>query len=79
MDMTMGIIIMVVAVLEIHMDRKAEVAIKPTRIRPGLTPISINSFRAMRRCRLQRSMAGVIMLLFNTVKVMITNILELKC
>ena len=47
-DMTIGIIIIVVAVLDIHIDKKAVANMKPVRILPGLTPVIMSIFMAMR-------------------------------
>jgi hypothetical protein len=54
---TIGTIIIVVAVFEIHMERKAVAAMKPRRIARGRTPKRTSTRRAMRRCRSQRCMA----------------------
>ena len=59
-ERAMGTIIMVVAVLDIHMDRKAVADMNPISILPGLMPKNINTFIAIRLCKFQRSMASAI-------------------
>ncbi len=56
-DITIGSIIITVAVLEIHIERKNEDAIKPRRIRAGLTPVKARMLRAMRLCKFHLSIA----------------------
>ena len=56
----MGIIIMVVAVFDIHMERKAVANMNPISILPGLIPKNIRTLIAIRLCRFQRSMASAI-------------------
>ena len=54
----MGIIIKVVAVLEIHMDKIALAVMKPKIIKAGREPKAATTFSAIRACRPQRSMAS---------------------
>jgi hypothetical protein len=48
---------MTVAVLEIHMERKAVAVMKPSTMRRVLEPMAAIMLRAIRRWRFQRSMA----------------------
>ena len=57
MAMPMGSIITEVAVLEIHMDKKAVATIKPKIIFLILVPIKLIIFNAILLCKFQRSMA----------------------
>jgi len=56
-ESAIGTIIMVVAVLEIHIDRNAVAIIKPNKILPGFTPNHFKTLRAMRLCKFHRCMA----------------------
>ena len=60
MERAMGIIIMVVAVFDIHMERKAVANMNPISILPGLMPKNIKTLIAMRLCKFHRSMARAI-------------------
>lgn len=53
-DASMGNIISVVAVLEIHIERNAEATIKPNMIRCGLPPIMSIIFNAILLCKFHR-------------------------
>ena len=50
-DRAMGNIIIVVAVLEIHMDKKAVASIKPKTNRLGLVPVRTTMCKAIRSCK----------------------------
>ena len=50
----MGSIINAVAVLEIHIERKAVASMKPSTIRVGLVPTTRTTWRAILRCSPQR-------------------------
>ena len=56
----MGIIISAVDVLEIHIEMKAVVSMKPNTIARGRSPTRASTLSAMRRCRFQRSMASAV-------------------
>jgi hypothetical protein len=56
--MAIGNIIMVVAVLEIHMDKKKLATINPARMLAGLTPVILKIFKAILRCRFHFSIAS---------------------
>ncbi len=51
-------IMMVAAVLEIHIDKKAVAAMKPAMMPPAPVPTTSTMFNAMRRCRPQRCIAA---------------------
>jgi hypothetical protein len=55
--MTIGIIIMAVAVFDIHMERKAVENMNPNKILAGLTPVNISILRAILLCRFHFCMA----------------------
>ena len=57
----MGTIITAVAVLEIHMERKAAASMKPSTIRAGPPPTAWMMPRAMRRWRFHLSIVRAIM------------------
>ena len=56
-DMAIGIIMIEVAVLEIHIDSTAAAAMKPATSMLGRLPTWATMPRAMRSCRRQRSIA----------------------
>ena len=56
-----GTIITAVAVLDIHIDRNAAAAMKPSTIRAGPPPTIWMMASAMRRCRFHFSMVRAIM------------------
>ena len=49
MDRPIGSIITAVAVLDIHMDKKAEAPMKPSMIRDGPPPMVLMTSKAIRR------------------------------
>ena len=54
----MGTIIIVVAVLEIHMDKNAVASMNPVRMQRGQPPKTSSRRRAIRRCKFQRCIAN---------------------
>ena len=56
-----GTIITAVAVLAIHMERKAAATMKPRMMREGPPPTAWMMLRAMRLCRFHRCMESAIM------------------
>lgn len=55
-----GIIIPAVAVLDIHIDRKAQASMKPSNNRRGAVPTTSSTRNAIRVCRFCSSMATAI-------------------
>ena len=58
MESNMGTIIMAVAVLEIHIERKAVANIKPSKMRAGLVPVIMRIRKAIRLCKFHFCMAS---------------------